>query len=546
MAETVIEHVLSRLHDIGVKDIFGVAGDFAFPIHDAMCSDQRFRFVGNCNELNAAYAADGYARIHGLGAVSTTYGVGELSAINGIAGSYAEHLTVFHLVGMPNSRLHAEHRLMHHTLGNGEFGLFHKMAEPVVSARTIMTPDNCVAETERMIAAALYHRRPVYMAFPGDYATMPAVGKADPIPEPPTDAAALDAAVKAVVAAVSAGKSACILPGIIVSRCGLREQATAVVDASGLPFATMFMDKCVLDEAHPNYIGMYDGKLMNEEVRAFVEGCDCVVGIGAMLTDFNSGAFTARIDRSKSVNIMHDSVRVGTAVYNDVRMKDVLAALSKILPRKTVKAPKVHGLGEPAGKPNDKITVDYLYPRWQQMLKPDDILIAETGTPSMGLGFAQMPKGSTFQNQTLWGAIGWATPAAFCAAVWAPDPRTILITGEGSHQLTAQEVSQFHRFGLKPIIFVLNNDGYLIERLLGKNPNIYYDDVAQWHYHKLPEALGCDGWLTTRVTTCGELDEAIKKAETRRTGAYIEVVTDKYAAPPLAQKLHESVATLYA
>jgi indolepyruvate decarboxylase len=546
MTKTVIQHVLSRLHDNGVKDIFGMAGDFAFPIHDAICSDRRFRYVGNCNELNAAYAADGYARIHGMSVVSTTYGVGELSAINGIAGSYAEHLPVFHLVGMPASGVQATHRLVHHTFGNGEFDLFHKMAEPVVCARAIMTPDNCVAETERLIAAALYHRRPVYMAFPADYADMPVIGKADPVAEPTTDTAAFEAAVKAIIAAVSASKTACILPGIIVSRCGLREQAAAVVDASGLPFATMFMDKCVLDETHPNYIGMYDGKLMNEQVRAFVEGCDCVLGIGAMLTDFNSGAFTAQIDRSKSINIMHNSVRVGSAVYNNVKMKDVLVALAKKLPRKSIQAPKAHGLGKAVGKPNDKITVEYLYPRWQQMLRPDDILIAETGTSSLGIGFAEMPEGSTFQNQTLWGSIGWATPAAFGAALSAPDRRTILVTGEGSHQLTAQEVSQFHRFGLKPIIFILNNNGYLIERMLCRDGDIYYNDIVQWHYQKLPEALGCDGWFTARVTTCGELDEAIKKAEASGTGAYIEVVTDKYAAPLLMQKLHESLATLYA
>jgi len=546
MNKTVIQHVLSRLHDIGIKDIFGVAGDFAFPIHDAICSDRNLRFIGDCNELNAAYAADGYARIHGLAALSTTYGVGELSAMNGIGGSYAEHLPVIHLVGMPSSGVQAARRLVHHTLGNGEFDLFFKMAEPVVCAQAIMTPENCIAETERLIAAALYHRRPVYMGFPSDYANMPVVGESGPAAEPATDVLALEAAVDAIVDAVSASRTACIVPGILVSRCGLGAQATAVIDASGLPFATMFMDKCVLDEAHPNYIGMYDGKLMNEEVRAFVEGCDCVLGMGAMMTDFNSGSFTAQIDRSKSINIMHNSVRVGTAIYNQIGMKDVLVALAKKIPRKDVQAPKAHGLGEPVGRPNDKITVEYLYPRWQQMLRPDDILIAETGTTSMGLGFALMPTGSTFQNQTLWGAIGWATPAAFGAALSAPNRRTILITGDGSHQLTAQEVSQFHRFGLKPMIFVLNNGGYLIERLLCKDPEIYYNDIAQWHYQKLPAALGCDGWFTARVTTCGELDKAIQEAEACGAGAYIEVVADKYAASPLAQKLHESIDTLYA
>jgi indolepyruvate decarboxylase len=118
-------------------------------------------------------------------------------------------------------------------------------------------------------------------------------------------------------------------------------------------------------------------------------------------------------------------------------------------------------------------------------------------------------------NQTLWVSRGWATPASFGAALAAPDRRVILITGEGSHQLTAQEVTQFHRFGLKPIIFVLNNDGYLIERLLCKES--YYNDRAKWNDHKLPEALGCEGWLTARVTTCGELDDIMTTSSRRRS-----------------------------
>jgi indolepyruvate decarboxylase len=547
MRKTVIEHVLSRLSDIGIDHVFGVPGDYAFPVNDAVCADAGIRWIGSCNELNAAYSADGYARIKGAGAVSTTYAVGELSAICGIAGSYAEYLPVFHLVGMPATTVQAAHGLVHHTLGNGEFDLFHKMAQPVVCAQAIMTPENCAAETERLIAAAFLHRRPVYMGFAYDTATTPVVGKAEPITtHSASDGVALESAVQAIVDAVGGSKTACILPGILVSRCGLKDLATAVVEKSGLPFATMFMDKCVLDETHPNYIGMYDGNLMNEDVRAFVEGCDCLVGIGAMLTDFNSGAFTAKIERARSINIMHDRVRVGSAVYPNVRMKDVLTALSRKLPQKQVKGPAAQRRETPKAKPDDKITWDYLLPRWQQMLKPDDILMAETGNASMGLGFATMPKGSTFQNQTLWGSIGWATPAAFGAALAAPSRRTILVTGEGSHQLTAQEIGQFHRFGLKPLVFVINNNGYLIERVLCKDGDTYYNDLAQWHYHKLPEALGCDGWFTARTTTCGEFDEAIGRAEKGGTGAYIEVVTDKYAASALAQKLHDSIATLYA
>jgi indolepyruvate decarboxylase len=349
-----------------------------------------------------------------------------------------------------------------------------------------------------------------------------------------SDSATLEAAVDAIVKAISNAKTACILPGIIVGRFGVRDEATAVVDASGLPFATMFMDKGVLDETHPNYIGMYDGRLMDEDVRAFVEGCDCVLGFGMLMTDVNSGSFTANIERSKCINVMPHQVRVGQAVYFNVEMEDVLRALAKRLPnRSEIEGPKWRGMGEPKGASGDKISQAYLYPRLQQFLKPDDIVVAETGTVVMGLAFAALPKGSTFLNQMLWGSIGWATPAAFGAALAAPNRRVVLITGEGSHQMTAQEVGQFHRFGLKPIIFLLNNSGYLTERLFCKDSDSYYNDLAEWNYQLLPKTLGCADWFTARATTCGELDQAMKQAESSGTGAYVEIVADKYMTPQL-------------
>jgi indolepyruvate decarboxylase len=544
--QTVIQYVLSRLKDLGVSDVFGVPGDFAFPVTDAICADKKMNFIGSCNEINAAYSADGYARVKGMAAINTTFGPGELNALSGIAGAYAEHVPIFHLTAQPSRAMMRDRALVHHTLGNGEFDLFYKMTAPAVCARTIVSPENCVAETERLIAAALYHRRPAYMTFPMDVPDQPVLGQGSPHPMPKSDPAALKKAVNAIVDAVTRAKTACVLPGYLVARAGLRREATALIDASGLPFAAMFMDKATLDETHPNYIGIYDGRLADESVCDFVEGADCVLALGALASDFNTGAFTSKLDRSKTINVYDHSTRVGDAVFEDVHMKDVLNELAKRLPKRTdIKGPKPSEMGAPAGAGGDKITAEALYPRWSRFLKPNDILVAETGTSSMGLGLAKLPKGATFHNQTLWGAIGWATPAAFGAAVAAPDRRTVLITGEGSHQLTAQEVSQFHRRGLKPIIFLLNNNGYLIERLLCKDPKVYYNDLAQWHYHLLPQALGCDGWFTARATNCGELDAAMKKAESCGTGAYIEVVTDEFVAPPIPMKLHDSVQALY-
>jgi len=543
---TVIEHVLSRLKEHGISKVFGVAGDFAFPIEDAIVKFPGIDWVGCCNELNAGYAADGHARVHGIAALNTTYGVGELSAINAIAGAYAEHVPVFHLVGMPNRPTQAAHGLVHHTLGNGEFDFFRKMAEPVVCASAIATPQNVAYETERLIAEALYHRRPVYMAVPADVANQPILSNATPLDPPTSDPASLEEAVSAIIEGLGAAKTACILPGVLANRAGLQNAVQAFVDASGLPFATMLLDKSTLEEQQPAYIGMYDGKLMDEAVREFVESCDRVVLIGGILSDFNTGAFTSHLDPEKTVDIRHHRTRVGTKVYPDVEMKDVLTELTRRVTKRNQKPPVQPGsLGPVKGAGSDPITVDALYPRWANFIKPNDILITETGSSAYGLAFTLLPKGAKFYNQTLWGSIGYATPAAFGAAVAAPHRRVVLITGEGSHQLTAQEISQFGRRGLKPIVFVLNNSGYMIERLLCKDPDIEYNDLAQWHYAYLPKALGCDDWFTARVTTCGEFDQALKIASQGDRGAYIEVVTDKYAAPPLAMKLHESVKTLY-
>ncbi len=547
MSQTVIEHVLRRLKLLGIKDVFGVPGDFSFGIDDAICTDPDLNWLGCSNELNAAFAADGYARIKGFAALATTFGVGELIALGGIAGSYTEHLPVFHLVGMPNLKTQRERRIVHHTLENGEFDLFMKMAQPAVCAGAILTPENAAAEMERLVTAAVTHRRPVYLAIPADCANalLPETGFPASAPAPASDPDTLAEAVDAMVEKLDRAKTAAILPGYLITRLGCAAEAAALVEATGLPFATMLMDKTALDETHPQYLGIYDGRLMNPEIREFIEGCDCILNLGALWSDLNTGAFTANIDMGKMISIRHHSVRVGHAVFPNIEMRDALAALLLKVSKKNVPAPQIHGLGEPQGAPDDRITPDYLYPRWEKFFRPGDLVVAETGTVSFGLGFARMPQGSTFLNQTLWASMGWSTPAAFGAAVAAPRRRTVLITGEGSHQFTIQEISQLCRYGLKPIVFCLNNQGYLIERLLCKDPMACYNDIAPWNYYQFPGALGCSDWFTARVTTNVELETAIEKAETCGTGAYIEVMTDKMAASPLAQKLHEATQTLY-
>jgi indolepyruvate decarboxylase len=121
---SVIDYIVARLADEGIAHCFGVAGDYAFPICDAVDSSSRIKWVGCANELNASYAADGYARIRGAAMLVTTYGVGELSALNGVMGAKAERSLVFHVVGMPSYQNQRVRKIAHHTLGDGVFGNF--------------------------------------------------------------------------------------------------------------------------------------------------------------------------------------------------------------------------------------------------------------------------------------------------------------------------------------------------------------------------------------------------------------------------------------
>jgi indolepyruvate decarboxylase len=540
---TVIEYLLDRLKQLGIREIFGVPGDFAFPIDDAICDDKDFRWIGCCNELNAAYAADGYARIKGMSALSTTFGVGELSALCGIAGSYTEHNLVFHIVGMPKMQVQKRHAIVHHSLGDGESSAFMEMATPVVCANTILTPENCVQEVERIIEAALENRRPVYVAIPHDYVNENISSFTAPARKPvKSDPETLEKVVSIIENKLSNAKQACIMPGFLVDRFGFKDLTMAVINASGLPYVTMALDKSVLDETNPSYLGLYMGQLINPEIRDFVESCDCILAIGTILSDINLGMFTAKLDKSQIVNIMPSSVHIGQTDYINVKMVDVLEELARRLNKRTdIRGPVANPPAVPEVNTESPITADYLYTKYAEFFKPDDIIIADSSSSFYGLLPLFLPKGTKFESQMLWGAIGWATPASFGTALAAPDHRVILITGEGSHQMTVQEISQFYRYGLKPIIFVLNNQGYLIEKMLSKKLDYCYNELPQWQYHKLPEALGCNDWIMRKVTTCGELGKIMEELNNAKTGAYIEIDTPKLSAPPLMETIHKNL-----
>jgi len=537
-APTVAEYVVERLAALGIEHVFGVPGDYTFPFDNAIEASKSVTWVGNSHELNAAYAADGYARIRGAAMLCTTYAVGELSALNGVMGSYAERLPVFHLVGQPSGKLQRARAVTHHSLGDGMFRQFQNLSAASACVTASLTPANAIREMERVIAQALAERRAAYITVPQDCATLPVTGTpvmGVPLAKvalPPSDPASLDAATAAIADLVSAARSTVVLPGYAIGRFGLQQRLTQFLGATGLAYATTPMDKAVISETDPHFLGMYAGASSDAGVQGAVEGAGLVLNLGGVaFADFNTGEWTDGLDPDAMVTVWPDYVQAGGTSYGSVSLADVLERLTATLPKAATPRIAPRAAASLPGAPSDRVSSATLYPRLAEFLRPRDIVIAETGlcvTYTMRLPF---PDSAVFHNQTLWGSIGWATPAAFGAAMADPSRRTILITGDGSHQLTAGDAGAMGRYGAKPVIIVLNNTMYGVEEVLSPTQGHVYNVLAPWNYHRLPAALGCTGWYTTRVSTVAELDAALATAAGHDNGCYLEIMLGRADIP---------------
>ena len=478
--------------------------------------------------------------------LATTYGVGELSALNGVMGAKAERSLVFHVVGMPSYQNQRLGKIAHHTLGDGVFGNFIELSAKAACCHAVIDPDNCVIELERVIGEARKQNQPAYIIVPSDYALFPVTPhEARPL-RLKSSAAALKKAVAAVDGRLRAAKSVVAFPAFPIARLGLQREAQKAFEALGCPFAVTSMEKCILDEGHPQFAGVYAGATSAQATREVVEGADLVLDLGGInLNDITTASYSTRLDRARFITIGLNDVRIGDELIAGVRLGDMLEAIAKLQPVAARYRATPTRNSPASGQPSDKITMAALYPRYADFIRAGDTVVLETGSSSLGLVPMTLADGVRVEAQVLWGSIGWATPAAFGAALADERRRAILITGEGSHQLTANEIGSMGRFGANVIVFVLNNSGYLIERALEENPDWTYNNLSPWKYAELPRTLGCADWFTARVETLGELDAAMKAARDHKSGGYIEIVGGKMDMPPALAFAHGRLRELY-
>jgi pyruvate decarboxylase len=245
------EFIFQRLHGLGIRHILGVPGDFNLKLLDHIYKVPDLRWVGTCNELNAAYAADGYARIMGIGAFVTTFGVGELSAINGVAGAYSEQIPVIHVIGTTSRMMQKARIMIHHTLSeNWDHTTYQRMSEPVRSASAFLTDETtAAAEIDRVLETAVKTRLPVYLFVPVDVSDI--IIDAAPLMTPldlevrnTGREADEDEVVLEIVQLVQQATNPGIIVDMLVQRHGLVEETKSLIKLMDAPVSSPQLPYC--------------------------------------------------------------------------------------------------------------------------------------------------------------------------------------------------------------------------------------------------------------------------------------------------------------
>lgn len=532
MKESIGNFLLRRLQEVGIRHIFGVPGDYNLGLMQQLEDRGEPAWVGNCNELNAAYATDAYARINGIGAMIVTHGVGTLSAVNGIAGAYSEHVPVVLISGSLPLRSVQRGDLMHHTLVDREKGDLCRIFAEITEAQTRLTPENAVSEIDRIILTAWRRKRPVYLELPSD---IPYI-EID-VPESPlrlemisSEWGSLKACTDMILGRLHAAKSPALLLDMDAMRFGVSAQLIALAERFQMQVATLNCAKGAFPENSPHLVGTYAGIASSPATRQAIEKSDCLLTVGYRRVETTTGFFTDKLPAS-AIHLISDSVDTADkncqGVYIAELLQSILDSSSDIIVKKQPARPSKQVSFVPS---DDLLTQDAYWKAVQNFLRPGDVIVVEDGASSAGMGRVTLPEGSTYiTGAFVWCSIGYATPALLGAILASPGRRHILLTGEGSLQMTVQELSTVLRHDLKPFIFVINNSGYTVERaVLGKDAK--YNDVANWRYSELPNVFSLDKRAETYVVqTSNELQKALQRPHSGMV--FLECVMDKYDAP---------------
>ncbi|XP_019413565.1 PREDICTED: pyruvate decarboxylase 2 isoform X2 [Lupinus angustifolius] len=537
---TLGRHLARRLVQVGITDVFSVPGDFNLTLLDHLIAEPKLNLIGCCNELNAGYAADGYARSRGVGACVVTFTVGGLSILNAIAGAYSENLPLICIVGGPNSNDYGTNRILHHTIGLPDFSQELRCFQTVTCFQAVVNNLEDAHELiDTAISTALKESKPVYISIGCNLPGIPhPTFSRDPVPfalNPRlSNQAGLEAAVEAAAEFLNKAVKPVLVGGPKLRVANANDAFVELADASGYAYAVMPSAKGQVPEHHPHFIGTYWGAVSTAFCAEIVESADAYLFAGPIFNDYSSVGYSLLLKKEKAIMVQPDRVVIANGpAFGCVLMRDFLKALAKRLKHNNTAYENYHRIFVPDGhpleaEPKEPLRVNVLFKHIQNMLSAETAVIAETGDSWFNCQKLKLPKGCGYEFQMQYGSIGWSVGATLGYAQAVPEKRVLAFIGDGSFQVTAQDVSTMLRCEQKTIIFLINNGGYTIEVEIHDGP---YNVIKNWNYTGFIDAIhnGEGKCWTTKVFCEEELIEAINiaKGEKKDSLCFIEVIVHK-------------------
>ena len=507
---TIGSAVIDRLHQLGVRHIFGIPGDYVLTLYQ-LIERSPIQHIGTTREDCAGFAADAYARINGIGAVCVTYCVGGLNCVNAIACAYAERSPVVLLTGSPGLSERTRTPYMHHMVRDfsTQREVFEKMTVAAVSLDDPLTAER---EMDRAFAALLRYRRPIYLEIPRDmvHTLLPSSSHPSCILDEPSDPAALEEAIGEVRVMLAAAKRPCILAGAEIGRFGLHDDLARLVEQLNVPIASTLLGKSIIREDHPLYVGVYGGLIARYEVQQFVNESDCLLILGSILSDVEDvDAQSPLLTEGRTIHATADRVAIKHHRYDAIRFQDFVRAVgqaslpsfpSRLLPTPPPTVSKTIA-------PDAPITLNGLFLHVDSVLNDKTIVIADVGESLFAAADLHVHRRFEFLSPAYYTSMGFAVPAALGASCADPSLRPIVLVGDGAFQMTGSELSSCVRYGQSPIVIVLNNRGYSTEREILDGP---FNDVHEWQYERICDLIG--GGVGTRIATQGEFERGLGAA----------------------------------
>lgn len=545
MSYTVGQYLADRLVQIGLKDHFAIAGDYNLVLLDQFLKNKNWNQIYNCNELNCGFAAEGYARANGAAMCVVTFTVGAISAMNSaLAGAYAENLPVLCVVGAPNSDDYGTGHILHHTIGEAEYSQMFEMAKQVTCVtETIKQVSQAPAKIDYLIRRMLLEKKPAYLEIACNIAGLecPRPGPVEHLrPQLKADSMSLTSTIDVISKKIEASEKVVLYVGPKVRSSEAQEAAVVLADALGCAVTVGPASMSFFPGQHPGFRGTYWGIVSSGDAQKVVEEADTLIVLGPNWNDYATVGWQAWPKGPHVVTIDEKMVEIDGQIFSGLHMKVVLESLAKKVSKKPVSAEssKAPHFEYPVADGNAKLTNAEMARQIMGLLDDKTTLHAETGDSWFNVKDMNWPNGLKIESEMQYGHIGWSIPSGFGGAIGSPDRKHIIMCGDGSFQLTCQEVSQMIRYKLPVMIFLIDNHGYGIEIAIHDGP---YNYIQNWNFAKIMDVFNGEGeecpithtkngksGLGLKATTPAELADAIRKAQANKEGpTLIQVVIDR-------------------